>query len=68
MNIVFMYKIYIYIYIYISFIIATTGPLKAWYEMYVKLWHPDLAMMGMRVLSQIIFLLPRASVTGPLED
>ena len=29
------------------------GP-EAWYEMYVKPWHPELAMVGMRVLSQVI--------------
>ena len=27
---------------------------EAWYEMYVKPWHPELAMVGMRVLSQVI--------------
>ena len=25
------------------------------YEMYVKPWHPELAMVGMRVLSQVIY-------------
>ena len=27
---------------------------EAWYEMYVKPWHPELAMVGMCVLSQVI--------------
>ena len=27
---------------------------QAWYKMYVKPWHPELAMVGMRVLSQVI--------------
>ena len=29
-------------------------PPEAWYEMYVKALHRELAMMGMRVLSRII--------------
>ena len=29
-------------------------PPEAWYEMYVKPWHPELAMVGMCVLSQVI--------------
>ena len=29
-------------------------PPEAWYEMYVKPWHPILAMVGMRVLSHVI--------------
>ena len=29
-------------------------PPEAWYEMYVKPWHPELAKVGMRVLSQVI--------------
>ena len=33
---------------------ATKMPSEAWYEMYVKPWHPELAMVGMRVLSQVI--------------
>jgi hypothetical protein len=27
---------------------------EAWYEMYVKHWHPELALVAMRVLSQVI--------------
>jgi hypothetical protein len=27
---------------------------EAWYEMYVKPWHPELVMVGMRVLFQVI--------------
>ena len=27
---------------------------EQWYEMYVKAWHPELAEVGMRVLSQVI--------------
>ncbi len=26
-----------------------------WYDMYGKPWHPELAMVAMRVLSQVIF-------------
>ena len=33
---------------------AAKMPPEAWYEMYVKPWHPELAMVGMRVLSQVI--------------
>ena len=29
-------------------------PPEAWYEMYVKPWQPDLAMVGMCILSQVI--------------
>ena len=29
-------------------------PPEAWYEMYVKPWHPILTMVGMRVLSHVI--------------
>ena len=29
-------------------------PFEAWYEMYVKPWHPELSMVEMRVLSQIV--------------
>ena len=35
---------------------AAKMPPEAWYEMYVKPWHPELAMVGMRVLSQVIFV------------
>ena len=33
---------------------AAKMPSEAWYEMYVKPWHPESAMVGMRVLSQDI--------------
>ena len=33
---------------------AAKRQFEAWYEMYVKPWHPELAMMEMRVLSQDI--------------
>ena len=33
---------------------AAKMPPEAWYEMYVKPWHPELAMAGIRVLSQAI--------------
>ena len=33
---------------------AAKRPIEAWYEMYVKPWHPELAMVEMRVLSQDI--------------
>ena len=33
---------------------AAKRPIEAWYEMYVKPWHPELAMVEMRVLSQVI--------------
>ena len=33
---------------------AAKMPSEAWYEMYVKPWHPELAMVGMLVLSQDI--------------
>ena len=33
---------------------AAKMPPEAWYEMCVKPWHPELAMVGMRVLSQVI--------------
>ena len=33
---------------------AAKRPFKAWCEMYVKPWHQELAMVEMRVLSQII--------------
>ena len=33
---------------------AANIPPEAWYEMYVKPWHPELAKVGMRVLSQVI--------------
>ena len=29
-------------------------PPEAWYKLYVKPWHPELAMVGMCVLSQVI--------------
>ena len=29
-------------------------PPEAWYEMYVKPWHPELARVGMCVLSQVV--------------
>ena len=29
-------------------------PPEAWYELYVKPWWPELALVGMRVLSQVI--------------
>ena len=32
---------------------AAKRPFEAWYDMHVKLWHPELAMVGMRVLSQV---------------
>ena len=32
---------------------AKMGP-EEWYEMYVSPFHPELAMVGMRVLSQVI--------------
>ena len=31
---------------------AAKRPIEAWYEMYVKPLHPELAMVGMRVLSR----------------
>ena len=31
---------------------ATKRPFEAWYEMYVKPWHPELALVEMRVLSK----------------
>ena len=34
--------------------IAAKMPPEAWYDMYVKPWHPELDMVGMRVLSQVI--------------
>ena len=34
--------------------IAAKIPPGAWYEMYVKPWHPESAMLGMRVLSQVV--------------
>ena len=37
---------------------AAKLPPEAWYEMYVKPWHPELAMVGMRVLSQVISASP----------
>ena len=33
---------------------AAKRPIEAWYEMYVKPRHPELAMVEMRVLSQVI--------------
>ena len=33
---------------------ATKRPFEAWYEMYVKPWHPELALVEMRVLSKVI--------------
>ena len=33
---------------------AAKMPPEAWYEMHVKPWHPELAMVGMCVLSQFI--------------
>ena len=33
---------------------AAERPFEAWYKMYVKPWHPELAMVEMRVLSQYI--------------
>ena len=33
---------------------AAKMPPEVWYEMYVKPWHPELAMVGMRVLFQVI--------------
>ena len=33
---------------------AAKMPPGAWYEMYVKPWHPELARVGMRVLSPVI--------------
>ena len=33
---------------------AAKRPFEAWYEMYVKPWHPELVMVEMRVLSQVI--------------
>ena len=33
---------------------AAKMPPEAWYEMYVKPWHPELAKVGMSVLSQVI--------------
>ena len=33
---------------------AAKMPQEAWHEMCVKPWHPELAMVGMRVLSQVI--------------
>ena len=33
---------------------AALMPPEAWYEMYVKALHRELAMMGMRVLSRVI--------------
>jgi hypothetical protein len=33
---------------------AADMPPEAWYECYVKPWHPELAQVGMRVLSQVI--------------
>ena len=48
---------------------AAKMPPEALYEMYVKQWHPALAMVGMRVLSQLeSFSCPRVSDTGPLTD
>ena len=32
---------------------AQMGP-KEWYEMYVRTFHPELALVGMQVLSQVI--------------
>jgi hypothetical protein len=32
---------------------AKMGP-EAWYEMYVKPWHPELALVAMQMLSQVI--------------
>ena len=32
---------------------AKTGP-DEWYEMYVMSYHPELALLGMQVLSQVI--------------
>jgi hypothetical protein len=33
---------------------AADMPPEEWYECYVKHWHPELAQVGVRVLSQVI--------------
>ena len=51
---------------------AAKRPFEAWYEMYVKPWHPELAMVDMRVLSSYFCVLVSAklvcSLAHPLED
>ena len=33
---------------------AAKRPFEAWYNMYIKPWHPELAIVEMRVLSQVV--------------
>ena len=43
---------------------AAKMPPEAWYEMHVKPWHPESAVVGARVLSRKPFPRPRASEAG----
>ena len=41
---------------------AAKMPPESWYEMYVKPWHPELATVGMCVLSHVISASVRAKL------